>query len=308
MKLFMFPGQGSQYVGMGLDLFRANDPLFLELIEIGSATLGYSLKKMMLEGPLDTLKKSASLQPAISAISLAYYNRLLQKGITPDVVMGHSLGEITALTAAGVLSAQQVVEFAAFRGKEMDRSAELMGGGGMWAVLLGDAETVIDALKKSGVSEDLFMANDNAPTQTVIAGKESAFEVFKKYCDEHMRVRFQKIDVAGPWHTPFITPGRDAFEQWVSSVELSDATVPFIMNGPAKVVGESAHIKSNITEQLIKPVYWRESLETALAMGGDEMYEVGAGTILKGLLRANKINRKRALIYSVDSLHALKNL
>lgn len=293
---------------MGQELFDEQDSLFLELVEIGSEVAGLSLKECMLNGPVETFHSSAVLQPSITAISLAYHNRLVETGLAPDVVMGHSLGEITALASAGVLTPHQTVEFAAFRGKEMDRSAALMGGGGMWAVLLGSAQEIAEALVAAGVQDELFMANDNAPTQTVIAGKKSAFEKFESYCENKLSVRFRDIPVSGPWHTPFIKPGRDAFAMWVKDKKLNDATIPFIMNGPAEVVSDASAIQTNITEQLIKPVYWRDSMAKVVELGVDEVYEVGPGTVLKGLLRANKIAKKVGKVFTIDSLEIIEKL
>jgi [acyl-carrier-protein] S-malonyltransferase len=289
---FLFPGQGSHFVGMGKDLLRDENPLFTTLLEAASDFTSLNLKNTLLNGPKEELVKATSLQPLISAVSLGYWSILNEGGIVADTVMGHSLGEITSLGATAVVSPEIAVEMAAFRGQLMDESASLCGGGSMRAVLMASAEDAKRIIDEAGIGENCFVANDNAPNQVVVSGLESALDKFELAITNEMRVKVQPIDVAGPWHTPFITTGFDKFGEWVKNIEFKIPQSQFLMNATAKFESDPQKIKELVTGQLIKPVYWRESLQTLLKDGNYKVYEMGPGKLLSGLLRANRVSRK----------------
>jgi [acyl-carrier-protein] S-malonyltransferase len=180
--LFQLPGQGSHFLSMGKDLWDDGDKFFRELLEIGSNAVKKDLPKIIFGDDASRFNEAKILQPAISAISLSLVKILEENGVTPTVVMGHSLGEITALGAVGSLSPQNAVRFAAFRGNLMDESAaKVGGGGGMTAVLMASADDCQKLIDELNLRDAIFVANDNAPTQAVVSGKIEALTNFEKH-------------------------------------------------------------------------------------------------------------------------------
>lgn len=290
-SIILFPGQGSHFVGMGRDLIRKEIPLFATLLEVASDYTSRDLKKILLEGPNETFIKAANLQPIISAVSLGYWSILRDGGIDASIVAGHSLGEITALGATGVLTPELAVEASAFRGELMDRCAPKDSG--MSAVLMAsvaDCQKIIDSLS---LNSTLFVANDNAPNQVVISGLLDSIGKFSSEITEKMRCKVQPISVSGPWHTPYIKDGSEEFSKWVGNITYNVPNSQFLMNGTADFESEPEKIKGLTAGQLINPVYWRESMVKLGEFGeGYDLIEIGPGKILTGLLRANKVNKK----------------
>jgi len=307
--VFLFPGQGSHFLGMGNDLLKSGDTLFSELLTIGSNQIGRDLIPFITEENSENFTDAAVLQPLITSVSLALWNRLRENGITPDCVMGHSLGEITALAPAGVVTPQLAVEMAAFRGQQMDLSAKACGGGGMAVVMFATPEEIQDAITEFQLGDSLFIANYNAPNQTVISGLTESLALFEtKFCSER-RAKIHKIDVAGPWHTPFISPGRENFITWAKDKTFSDYQVKLILNGTDDYAKQNEPIQSRIADQLIKPVFWTTSLQKVITdFVGCRIVEVGPGKILTGLLRANGLKKKLFTIETVNSLKSAQNL
>jgi|GEM_PF-2168969 len=304
--LFQLPGQGSHFFGMGADLQNGGDKLFEELLEIGSQTIKKDLKKVIFGNESAEFNDSKILQPTIAAISLSLIKILEDEGISPSAVMGHSLGEITALGAVGSLSFEKTVEFAAFRGILMDESAKLCGGGTMTAVLLAggaDCQKIIDEMN---LQDTIFVANDNAPTQAVVSGKLDGLEKFEKHIEQTMRVKTKRIAVAGPWHTPFIRHAKQVFSDWVKDKEILPPKCKFIMNGTAKEENDPQIIRELITNQFVKSVRWRESCEYVKNTHFSAIIEVGPGKILAGLMRANKIIKSSDFHGSVSSVEEAK--
>lgn len=305
--LFLLPGQGSHYLGMGKDLLDRNDTYFNELIDGASDFLGTNLKPFISGETSEGFTLAANLQPMITAITLGYCNLLKNEGLEPTAVMGHSLGEISSLAPAGVVTAAEAVELAAFRGQLMDYSAGLCGGGVMAVVLFSTEEDVKNAIVEFGLEETLFIANYNAPNQTVISGLTESVKIFdEKFCAER-RAKVQKIDVAGPWHTPYIEPGREKFLEWVTKKEFSKPQKKFILNGTADFADPSDDLRMRIADQLVKPVYWTKSLTKAVEKFGENSFvvEVGPGKILTGLLRANKLHKKFGGIDVVNAVNTV---
>ncbi|MDR0304338.1 MAG: ACP S-malonyltransferase [Chitinispirillales bacterium] len=306
--LFQLPGQGSHFFGMGADLQNSGNVLFRELLEIGSETIKKNLQKVIFGDESSEFNDSKILQPTIAAVSLSFVKILEDEGISPSMVMGHSLGEITALGVAGSLSFQKAVEFAAFRGKLMDESAKLCGGGTMTAVLLasgGDCQKIIEEMD---LQNTIFVANDNAPTQAVVSGKSDDLSKFEKYIEQKMRVKTKRIAVAGPWHTPFIQHAKQVFSEWVKDKEILPPKCKFVMNQTAKEENNPEKIRELITDQFVKPVRWRESCEYIKNMKFSAIIEVGPGKILAGLMRANKIIKSTDFHGSVSSVEEAKTI
>ncbi len=308
--LYLFPGQGSHYLGMGKDLLQSDDRFFRDLLAVASEQLKRDITPYITEELTEGFTLASNLQPLITAVSLGYWNLLKNEGIEPTAVMGHSLGEITALAPAGVVSPELAVEMATFRGEMMDYSANICGGGGMAVVLFSSEEEVAEAITDFGLEESLFIANYNASNQIVISGLYQSIADFQaKFCIDR-RARISKIDVSGPWHTPFISPGREKFIDWVSKKEFSNSCKDFIMNGTADFAQPNQDLKMTVADQLIKPVYWSKSLQTAVDSFGKSttVIEVGPGKILTGLLRANGVKKKFGEIITVNSIDSISTV
>jgi [acyl-carrier-protein] S-malonyltransferase len=304
--LFQLPGQGSHFLGMGKDLWDSGNKFFRELLEVGSDTINTDLPSIIFGGENSRFNEAKILQPAISAISLSLVKLLEDEGIVPTVVMGHSLGEITALGVIGSLSPQRTVQFSAFRGVLMDESAQICGGGTMTAVLLGDAAQCKKIIDETGLSQSVFVANDNAPTQAVVSGKTSGLEVFEKYAEEKMHIKTKRIAVVGPWHTPFIQHAKDVFSDWVKDKEILPPKCKFVMNSTAKEESATDEIRKHISNKFIEPVRWRESCEYIKDMQFSAMLEVGPAKVLGGLMRANKIIKSADFHLSVSGMEDIK--
>jgi [acyl-carrier-protein] S-malonyltransferase len=306
--LFQLPGQGSHFFGMGLDLKNCNNKLFKELLEIGSQTIKKNLTKVIFGGESAEFNDSKILQPTIAAISLSLVKILEDEGVEPSVVMGHSLGEITALGVVGSLSYQKAVEFAAFRGVLMDESAKLCGGGTMTAVLLANSSQCQEIINEMNLQETIFVANDNAFSQAVVSGKFEDLAKFEKYMEEKLRVKTKRIAVAGPWHTPFILHAKQVFEEWVKDKEILPPKCKFVMNSTAKEENNPQKIRELITNQFVKPVRWRESCEYIKNTHFEIILEVGPGKVLTGLMRANKIIKSADFHDSISSIEDAENI
>lgn len=291
---------------MGLDLLQSGNRYFLNLLTIASDRLGYNLTDYITDPTKVDFNHSSNLQPLITAISLSYWKLLKDEGVQFDTVMGHSLGEITALAGAGVVSPEDCVDIATFRGQVMDWSSTLCGGGGMAVVLFSDESSISAAIEKYGLNNSLFIANYNASNQTVISGLISSLDIFALKFSEEYRAKVQLIDVAGPWHTPFISPGRDKYYEWAEKKEFSSTNINLILNGTADFALSDECFLQRTAGQLIKPVYWTRSLlKLADVNAGGYIFEVGPGKVLSGLIRANKLQKSFSAVESVHGLDTI---
>jgi [acyl-carrier-protein] S-malonyltransferase len=301
---FLFPGQGSQELGMGRDLFK-NDEYFRHLIDIACDFTGEDLEKLCLKGPERRFIKAQYLQPLLSANSLGYLRHVLENGIKPDVVLGHSLGEITALGAAGVVSDEKTMIMAAKRGRLMDEAAGRCNGT-MMAVLFTPLETVEKILLDINKPDFISLANDNAPNQIVLSGDCDILDDFARRIESEKLGKCRKIVVSGPWHSPFIKSAQEAFEVWAEPISFKEPHTDLVLNSTRKPEKDPAEIKKRVTYQLIRPVFWRESMETCKAIGVDTFLEIGPGRVLSGLIRVNGYLRSTP-VYSVNNLRGVKS-
>jgi [acyl-carrier-protein] S-malonyltransferase len=299
---FIFPGQGSQEVGMGQDLFR-EDPWFRSLIELGCDIVHEDLEKICLRGPETELMKAKVLQTLLVAVCLGYLRKLVEKGIKPDIVLGHSLGEITSLAASGVVSAEDALRIAAKRGELMDKVASSCNGG-MLAVLFVSLENVKILLGRIGDPNRLVLANDNAPDQVVISGDIQLIEEFQNIITKERLGKFKRVPVIGPWHSPYMEQAREIFESWVEQVPFNEPSIPIIMNALARTEQNPMIIKRLVTYQLTSPVFWRESMAFLKTHGVDRIFEIGPGRVLSGLARVNGF-RKETTIYNINNLNGV---
>lgn len=295
--VFLFPGQGSQEVGMGADLFKG-DAHFRGLVERASDVTHENLEKLCLHGPDKKLRKAQFLQPLLAAVSLGYLSRVREAGIRPSVVLGHSLGEITSLAASGVVSDEDAVTIAAKRGEFMDEAASRCNGT-MMAALFMPLATVNGLLAEMNGS--IVLANDNAPDQIVLSGDTEALEEFSRRVSGRGLGKCKSILVSGPWHSPFMAGAHERFKAWVSAVRFSAPSISIMLNGTARCESDPEVIRQLVTDQLIRPVQWRLSMEAVRDLRPDAILEIGPGRILSGLVRVNGFPNK-TVVYNVNNL------
>lgn len=299
--VFLFPGQGSQEIGMGRDLF-AGDEYFRGLIAGASEMTGEDLERLCLKGPEKRLVKAKYLQPLLTAVSLGYLRHIREGGIKADIVMGHSLGEITALAAAGVVNDIQAVEIAAKRGELMDEAASACDGS-MMVVLFLDMEEAERLLLETGEPEKIILANDNAPGQIVVSGDNRLLDEFAGKVAEKGG-KYKKLVVSGPWHSPFLKKAREKFEIWAEPIPFCRPHTPIVLNATAKPEEHPTTIKHLVTWQLTSPVFFRESMEYCRRDGVDAILEIGPGRVLSGLARLNGFKRG-SRVYNANNMRGV---
>ena len=287
MNAFLFPGQGSQEVGMGADLFKS-DPAFRALVEHASQCVGENLEPICLRGPEKTLVRTRFLQPLLVAVSLGYCRRLIERGVKPDVVLGHSLGEITALAIAGVVTFEDAIEIAAKRGELMEQASSQVQGV-MIAVTTPDRERILGWLAKEGSDHGAVLANDNAPTQIVLSGDRAGLEQCATFITREQLGRCRSLTVAGPWHSPMMKKAQAQFELALRPFAFRPPRCVLLLNASATRESDPARIRSLIVEVIARPVLWRSCMDRLHEMqaGATTLFEIGPGRVLSGLARAN---------------------
>jgi [acyl-carrier-protein] S-malonyltransferase len=284
---FTFPGQGSQSVGMGKDLadnFAEARAVFEEVDQ----ALGQKLSDIMWNGPEETLTLTANAQPALMAVSMAVVRVLEARGLSLKdkvaYVAGHSLGEYSALCAAGTFSIADTARLLRIRGNAM-QAAVPVGEGAMAAIIgleHGDVEAVCAEASSAGSCQ---IANDNGGGQLVISGSKAAVEKAAALASEKGAKRALMLPVSAPFHSALMGPAADAMREALSKVEKHNPVVPVIANVRAAPVSDASEIASLLVEQVTGQVRWRETVEWFAANGVDTLYEIGAGKVLTGLAR-----------------------
>lgn len=300
---FIFPGQGSQKVGMGLQVAEASESakaVFREADE----TLGFPLSKLCFEGPEDQLRLTANTQPAILTTSVALLKVLREHcDIKPDFVAGHSLGEYSALVAAGSFTFRDAVLTVHKRGTFMEEAVP-SGVGAMSAVLSLDRERleeVCNQVKKE--NHVVEPANYNCPGQIVISGHQAAVaEAGEKMAEAGAR-KVVPLSVSGPFHSSLMKPAADRLAGVLAEWDIQDAEVPVVANVTAEPVQDKDEIRRLLIEQVASPVRWEESVRNMLKAGVDVFVEIGPGKVLSGLVK--KVDRK-AKVFAVEDMDSLK--
>jgi [acyl-carrier-protein] S-malonyltransferase len=287
-RAFTFPGQGSQAVGMGKELAEAFPEARAVFDEVDTA-LGQKLSAIMFDGPADTLQLTENAQPALMAVSMAVVRVLEAKGIevkdAAAFVAGHSLGEYSALCAAGVFSLGDTAKLLKTRGQAMQQAVPV-GQGAMAAILGLDLETVLRAVNDAGDGEICGVANDNAPGQVVISGHAGAVNRAIELLKAAGAKRALPLPVSAPFHCALMRPAADAMERALDEVKMSAPSVPVVVNVLARPTSDPAAIKKHLVAQVTGMVRWTESVKWLAVEGGvTELYELGAGKVLTGLAK-----------------------
>ncbi|MBN2058182.1 MAG: ACP S-malonyltransferase [Candidatus Saganbacteria bacterium] len=275
---FVFPGQGSQSVGMGKDLAES-------YLDQANDVLGFDLKKLCFEGPEEALKRTDITQPAILTVSIAAFYRLSSYVPRPSFFAGHSLGEFSALVAASALSFNDAVRLVHLRGKFMQEAVP-MGQGAMAAIIGGDNGKIKEICQSVG---NVWPANFNSPGQVVISGKKEAVETAGNKIKEAGAKRVIPLAVSAPFHCPLMQPAADKLKAELDKIEIKDAQIPVVANVTAEAVTEGAKIRELLVKQVTSPVLWEASIKNMIGNGINNFIEVGSGSVLAGLIK--KIDR-----------------
>ncbi|KAB1153912.1 ACP S-malonyltransferase [Tenacibaculum aiptasiae] len=284
MKAYIFPGQGAQFTGMGLDLYEKS-PLAQELFEKANEILGFSITDIMFEGTAEELKQTKVTQPAIFLHSVILA-KVLGDDFKPEMVAGHSLGELSALVANGVLSFEDGLTLVSKRAMAMQKACEIQPST-MAAVLGLEDKVVEDACAE--IDGVVVAANYNCPGQLVISGEVEAVEKACEVLTEKGARRALVLPVGGAFHSPMMEPAREELAAAIQETTFNEPTCPVYQNVPAKAVTNPEEIKENLIAQLTAPVKWTQCIQAMIADGGTEFVEVGPGKVLQGLMR--KIDR-----------------
>ena len=283
MKAYIFPGQGAQFTGMGLDLYEKS-ALAQEYFEKANDILGFYITDIMFEGTAEQLKETKVTQPAIFLHSVILA-KVLGDDFKPEMVAGHSLGELSALVANGVLSFEDGLKLVSKRALAMQKACEIAPS--TMAAVLKLEDTVVENVCAE-IDGVVVAANYNCPGQLVISGAVSAVE---KACEvlTEKRGRTIMLPVGGAFHSPMMEPAREELAAAIEATEFSEPTCPVYQNVTASAVTDPSEIKKNLMSQLTAPVRWTQSIQAMIADGGTEFIEVGPGKVLQGLMR--KIDR-----------------
>jgi [acyl-carrier-protein] S-malonyltransferase len=280
---FLFPGQASQYPGMGKDLAE-KFPESRAVFEEADAALGFLLSKMCFEGTEDELKLTENTQPAILTVSVAAYRALASKGIEPDYAAGHSLGEYSALVAAGALEFATAVKLVRQRGRYMQEAVP--AGEGAMAAILGLSPTdVAEVCKKAAQGEVVSPANLNSPEQTVVAGTAGAVKRAVEIASQSGAKRAVVLAVSAPFHCASLAPAQQRLEPDLRAAKFSALKFPVITNVDAEAVETAEEARDSLIRQVTMPVRWLESVREMIELGVNIFVEVGPGKVLSGLMR-----------------------
>ncbi|SOD88540.1 ACP S-malonyltransferase [Spirosoma fluviale] len=280
MKAYVFPGQGSQFRGMGRDLYQQSEAAH-RLFDQANEVLGYDLTHIMFEGTDEDLKQTIYTQPAVFLHGVVM--ALTHDSFAPTMVAGHSLGELSALTAAGVLSFEDGLRLASVRATAMQRACELVPS--TMAAVLGLADETIERVCAEITEEIVVPANYNCPGQVVISGSVAGIQLAEERLKAAGAKRVVLLAVGGAFHSPFMEPAQTEFAEAVQNMPFSAPRCPVYQNVNAEPTTEPAQIKANLIAQLTSPVRWTQSVERMVADGATEFYECGPGKVLQGLIK-----------------------
>lgn len=299
----VFPGQGSQYVGMGKD-FHDKYPTSKEFFEKADKTLNYKLSDIIFNGPEDELKLTFNTQPALLTVSIAIW-AIIKDKINPDFFAGHSLGEYSAVVAAGGMSFEDAVLAVHNRGKFMQEAVPV-GTGAMAAVLAMEESVIIETCNE--ISKDGFIvepANFNSDAQIVVAGHAEAVDKFIERIKEKGGRKVVKLPVSAPFHCSLMKPAEEKMADYLKNVSINDLKTPIYNNVYADIELKAEEVKNNLIKQVSSPVRWTELVRNMVKNGVDTVFEVGAGNVLTGLIK--KID-KNIKCYNISTINDVETL
>jgi [acyl-carrier-protein] S-malonyltransferase len=299
---FIFPGQGSQTVGMGKELAE-QDKKAAAVFQAADERLGFPLSSIIFEGPQDTLTLTINAQPALLTTSIALFEKIKEAGIVPNYVAGHSLGEYTALVAAGAISFTDAVYAVRKRGEFMEEAVP--AGKGTMAAVLGMEAGLLQEITEqiSAEGAPVQLANLNCPGQIVISGSREGVDRASQLAKEKGAKRVIPLEVSGPFHSSLMEPAANKLKEVLDEIEITDASIPVIANVTAEPMTEKEDIKRKLIEQLYSPVRWEQSVNKMIELGVDTFVEIGPGKVLSGLVK--KISRN-VQVYAANDLASLE--
>ena len=310
MKKFamVFPGQGSQTVGMLAEL-AGDYPIVQETFKQASEVLGYDLWQLVQEGPAEELNKTWQTQPALLTASVAVYRVWQQKypALKPEVMAGHSLGEYSALVCAGVLDFQDAVKLVELRGKLMQQAVP-EGTGAMYAIIGLDNDAIINACKQAEQGEVVSAVNFNSPGQVVIAGAKAAVERAAALCKEAGAKRALPLAVSVPSHCALMKPAADQLSVSLESITFKAPVVAVLNNVDVKAETDAVAIRNALVRQLYSPVRWTETVEKMAQNGVEVLVEVGPGKVLNGLTKRIVDSLQAVSVNDVKSLDSVEEV
>ncbi len=299
----VFPGQGAQRVGMGKDIYE-NSSIAREMFQRAGECTGIDFETLIFEGPEATLMQTVNLQPAITLINLTTWEILRKEtdNISLAYVLGHSLGEISAIYAAGSLDFESTLQLVMQRGRYMQEAAE-NNPGSMLAVLRISSDELQALIKESG--QEIDIANYNGLEQTIISGQKEEIEQFRLFLQEHGVKKTLPLKVSGPWHSRHMESAQRKFADYLKNIRIQDARIPVISNITARPSISGKEITENLIQQITGSVHWTESIQYLTNKEIMHYIECGPGNILSGLI--NRINGSLQT-YSVNSYEAIHSL
>jgi [acyl-carrier-protein] S-malonyltransferase len=293
---FLYPGQGSQQVGMGAELLGA-EPQFEHYLAQAQAASGLPIRRLCLEGPMIELTRTEAAQPALFAVSLALTDAARARGLQPDFAAGHSLGEYTAAVAAGALSIEDGIDLVCLRGRLM-AEVQAEHPGAMVAVI-GLSEQELEPLCAAAASEgSIALANINAPGQIVVSGERAAVAKLGQLAEQAGAERVVSIAAGAAFHGELMTSVQTQMSEAMAGVDWSDPLVPVAVNAYGRIVRSGAELREAIAAEIASPVRWVDCVRSLVEAGCDEFLELGPGRVLAGLVRQIE---PAARVFSADS-------
>jgi len=298
---FIFPGQGSQTVGMGAE-FVSNDPTSKAYYEKADHALDFELSKLMLEGPQEELTLTYNAQPALLTTGVMIAAKLIEAGIRPDYTAGHSLGEYSAFVTSGALSFEEAVQIVHKRGLFMNEAVPA-GQGAMAAILGLDAEPLKEVCEKVSAEGDIVqLANLNCPGQIVISGTKLGVEKASVAAKEAGAKRAIPLVVSGPFHSELMREAAVQLQNEIEKVTITEPQIPIISNVKAELLQEVSEIKNEMIEQVYSPVLWEQDVRKMLELGVTTFIECGPGKVLSGLVKKVERSVNTYCVYDEASL------
>lgn len=298
---FVFPGQGAQAVGMGKDVYDSHEGA-RKVFDGADEALGFKLTDIVFNGPEETLKQTAYTQPALLTTSLALYEAFREKGVKPDYVAGHSLGEYSALAVAGVIGYEDAIRTVRARGELMEQAVP--GGRGAMAAVLGAERGALAQLcaSVSGTVGAVELANVNCPGQIVVSGTSEGVQAVVERGKESGAKRVIPLEVSGPFHSSLMKPAAEKLGGVLMKLEMKPAAMPVVANATAQPATDPEQIRNLLVEQVYSPVLWEDTVAWLIAQGVDTFIEIGSGSVLAGLIK--KVDRTVKVV-SVNSKEAV---